>query len=485
MREGVLRETVGRHGRLLPSCGSVRDIVDDPRMRRPGAGRSITPVTLHVWAVCVLCGQPAPTLASLSHPSRIIGLQGEAQPIREATSAQGRPAAPSDALEWELAQTVIYLDYNATTPVDEGVLASMLPWMTDRFWNAASSHAGGRSAAESVERARDQVAELIGARRGEIVWTSGATEANNLALKGAIEASPSTRSRLVTVATEHKAVLDVASWLDDRGAQVTVLPVAKDGGVESDRLVAQLERDDVALVSVMAANNETGVVSDLRAIAHVVHEHGALLHTDATQIVGKLAFDVAELDVDLASMSAHKVYGPKGVGALYISRRVPVAPLIHGGGHERGLRSGTINVPGVIGFGVAAELAGAFIASGESERQRELVRHLVNELKSRVDDLDVVQSGASGLPNTVNVRIAGADAEAVMANAPAVLVSSGSACTSLTPSPSHVLLAMGFDRAAAAECLRFSVGRPTTEADITEAVRELASAVDRVRSLLR
>lgn len=416
---------------------------------------------------------------SLSHPPLTL-LVGELPPRRRPALINNCQAARSRN---GLASAVIYLDYNATTPIDERVLESMMPAMTDRFWNAASSHAGGRVASDLVEHARDQVADLIGARRSEIVWTSGATEANNLALRGAMDASvrPPKRSRLVTVATEHRAVLDVALWLREQGTGVTVLPVSSDGGIEIGRLQEELEQGDVALVSVMAANNETGAIADLRAIAEVVHEHGALLHTDATQVVGKLPFDVIRTGVDLASLSGHKFYGPKGVGALYAARRVSLKPLLHGGGHERGLRSGTTNVPGVVGLGTAAQISASGAATDE-HRQRALVHRIETHLRDNVGDIEVIASSLTRLPNTTMILFDGADSEAVMANAPTVLVSSGSACTSLSPAPSHVLTAMGLDSAAANQCIRFSVGRPTSVDDVDEAVRDITRAVHRVRS---
>lgn len=375
---------------------------------------------------------------------------------------------------------MIYLDYNATTPVDERVVDAMLPWLTTTFWNAASAHAGGRVAADAVEAARSDLAALIGARRGEIVWTSGATEANNLALLGAVAAAPAARRRLITTAVEHKAVLDVANYLRSSGASVTVLPVDRLGRVGLDDLEEELRRGDTAVVSVMAANNETGVLADLVPIAKLVHEHGGLLHTDATQIVGKLPFDVQAAGVDLASVSAHKLYGPKGVGALFVGRRVRLDPITHGGGHERGLRSGTLNVPGIVGFGRAASLA---LSADHADRLGQLRDRLTRALTNQVSDVEVMGEDAAKLPNTVNLRFVGADAEAVMANAPEVMVSSGSACTALTPEPSHVLLAMGLDRTASTECLRISVGRPTLEREVDDAAEMLAAAVRRVRAL--
>jgi cysteine desulfurase len=377
---------------------------------------------------------------------------------------------------------VIYLDYNATTPLDPVVLDAMLPWMTDQFWNAASSHAGGRRAADAVEQAREQVAALLGGRLGEIVWTSGATEAANLAIKGTMEAASPDQTKFITFATEHKCVLDVGSWLRTRGYDVLVLEVDTDGRPRLDQLAAELDRGGVRLVSMMAANNETGVLADLVAAGTLCHAADTLLHTDATQLVGKLAFDVADSGADLTSLSAHKIYGPKGIGALMVRRGVRVEPQLHGGGHERGLRSGTVNVAGAVGFGIAAAQAGD-IGADEAVRQAILIESFVGALMESVSDVSVVANDVERLPNTACVRIEGADAEAVMVNAPDVLVSSGSACTSLTPEPSHVLLAMGLERVAATECLRVSVGRPTTSSDVELAAAELGRAAARVRGL--
>ena len=376
----------------------------------------------------------------------------------------------------------IYLDFNATTPLDPSVLDSMMPWFTDQFWNAASSHAGGRVAVAAVEGARAQVAGLVGARPSEIVWTSGATEANNLALKGLVEMSASDRRRVVTFTVEHKAVLDCVTWIAAQGVPVTVIPVERDGSLPLDSLAAVVAKGDVAVVSVMAANNETGVLADLPAIAEIVHGGGAVLHSDATQVTGRIPFDVIRSGVDLASMSAHKLYGPKGVGALYVSRRVELAPQMHGGGHERGLRSGTLNVPGVVGFGAAAELAESTLES-EPERQRGLVDRFVHALRAELPDVAQTTDHPARLPNTVNLRIAGADADAVMANAPEVAVSSGSACTALVPAPSHVLRAMGLTNEEASECLRISVGRLTTGQDVVRAAASIVAAASRVRGV--
>lgn len=378
--------------------------------------------------------------------------------------------------------TSIYLDYNATTPVDDRVLEAMMPWFKDRFWNAASAHAAGEAARRAVEAARAQVAGLINARPREVVFTSGATEANNLALKGTCASRPSGRDTLLVSAIEHKAVLDTAEWLAGQGMRVEVVPVRQDGVID---LIA-LERSmgaHVLLVSVMLANNETGAVQPLREISRLAHECGAIVHTDATQAAGKVNVDVDALDVDLLSLSAHKFYGPKGVGALYVRRGVQVEAQQHGGGHEAGLRSGTLNVPGAVGLGAAASLR-AGVIDDDATRAARLVAELVAGLQELVPGTAVVGGPAERLPNTACLHFPGADAEAVMANARNVFVSSGSACTARIPEPSHVLVAMGLTAEEAYECIRFSVGRDTSREEVAVAVRDIARAVGRVRSLM-
>ena len=378
----------------------------------------------------------------------------------------------------------IYLDYNATTPVDPEVFQAMMPWFQESFGNSASQHGHGRAAAEVVETARQQVADLLGCSRSEIVFTSGATESNNLALKGAVENAPTGRRRVVIGATEHRSVLDTAEWLRRQGIGVALASTRRDGLVDLSALGALVARD-VAVVSVMLANNETGVVSPITEVAALVRDRGALTHTDATQAVGKIPVDVRALEVDLASVSSHKIYGPQGVGALYVKRRTVLAPLLHGGGHERGLRSGTLNVPGIVGFGTACAVARERLdADGEQSR------HLVGLLRTQLLEYfpsahPVAFDPSTGiepatLPNTLNLRFPGVDAEAVIANAPGVAISTGSACTSLVPSPSHVLVVMLGDAEAASECLRFSVGRPTTEAEVVEAAAQIGRAAQRV-----
>ena len=376
---------------------------------------------------------------------------------------------------------MIYLDYNATTPVDDRVIAEMLPFFSKTFANAASSHEMGRAASKAVDGARSKIAELIGVQRGELYFTSGATEANNLALRGLLQTALKSRPRLLVGATEHRAVLDTAHALRDAGVQVDEVPVGSDGLVDEEAYVGMLD-EGVGLVSIMWANNETGVIAPIARLAELAHDAGALFHTDATQAVGKVPIDLTTATVDLASLSAHKIYGPKGVGALFARHGVNLETQISGGGHERGLRSGTLNVPGIVGFGTAAALSIDCLAS-ERSRLEVLSAHLVEALRENINDVRVIAEDSPRLPNTVNIRMLGADSEAVMANTPRLAISSGSACTALVPEASHVLLAMGLRPEQAEECLRFSLGRPTTIDEIDAAVRHVTEAVRHVRLL--
>ncbi len=374
----------------------------------------------------------------------------------------------------------IYLDYNATTPVHTRVLEEMLPWFTDNFWNAASSHHLGAKARNAVETARQQVAELIGCHKSEIAFTSGSTESINLAIKGGVQASPD-RTSFVTSAAEHKAVLDVAVWLEEKGERVTLLPIDSNGEIDTSLFLSSLS-SKTALVSLMAANNETGVVTQLEPFIEETKRVGALFHTDATQAIGRLPFNVETLGVDLASLSGHKIYGPKGVGALYIRRGTSIEPMFHGGGHEKGLRSGTLNVPGIVGLGAAAQLCEE-LRDKRNKKTKELIDRLVGGLKQELSGIQILAENKVRLSNTVNIRFVGADADAVIANTPTVAVSSGSACTSMIPTPSHVLLAMGLTQIEAEECLRFSVGDLTTEEEIDTAAKDLITAVKRVKEM--
>jgi cysteine desulfurase len=357
-----------------------------------------------------------------------------------------------------------------------------LPWFSSNFWNAASSHLAGRFALDAVDAAREQVALAIGAHRNEIVFTSGSTESINLALKGAVATSPSRRN-VITISTEHKAVLDTAEWLKSNQSEVTIIPTDSAGVIDVSALEDALD-EGTAVVSAMAANNETGVVTNLQELIEVSQKHGALFHSDATQAIGRLPFNVEELNLDLASISAHKIYGPKGVGALFVRRGTQLEAVTHGGGHERGLRSGTLNVPAIVGFGAAANLVTSRMKQ-TTDKSIALVNQLVVGLNQQLVDIEIVAESTDRLPNTVNIRFNGADSDAVMANAPSIAVSSGSACSARIPSPSHVLMAMGLSSEEASECLRFSVGYPTTSEDIDKTITAIVYAVERVRELTK
>ncbi len=379
----------------------------------------------------------------------------------------------------------IYMDNHSTTRVDPRALEAMLPFFSESYGNAASkSHAFGWRAAEAVEEAREQVAALVGAEAREIVWTSGATEADNLAVKGAARFHAGRGRHVVTCRTEHKAVLDAARALEREGFEVQLLDVERDGRLDPARVRAAL-RPDTVLVSVMHANNETGVVHPIAEIARAAHERGALFHCDAAQSAGKLPFDVEALGVDLASLSAHKLYGPKGVGALYVRRRpvrARLVPLLDGGGHERGLRPGTLDVPGIVGFGKAAELAGAALAS-EPARLLALRERLRAGLLAGLDGVTVNGSLEHRLPGNLNVSFAGVEGEALMMAVREVAVSAGSACTSASLEPSYVLRAMGVSGALAHASIRFGLGRFNTEEEVDHAVRLFVEKVKRLREL--
>jgi len=379
----------------------------------------------------------------------------------------------------------VYMDYHATTPVDPRVLEAMLPWFTERFGNPANRHyQQGWEAGEAVEKARTEVARLIGAQAKEIVFTSGATESNNLAIRGVMLANRERGEHLVTVATEHKAVLDTCGRLEEDGWQVTVVPVAADGRVDPDRLAAVLTPRTV-LVSVMAANNEIGVVPPLAEIGRLCRARGVLLHSDAVQAVGKVPFDVDAMHVDLASVTAHKMYGPKGVGALYVRRqkpRVAMAPIVDGGGQERGLRPGTLNVPGIVGLGAAAALA-RDEAAAEAPRLAQLRGRLWTALQAALEGVRVNGSLEHRLPNNLHVSIDGVDGDALITSLTDVAVSSGSACASGRGEPSHVLAALGHGAARTAASLRFGLGRWTTADEVDFVARRVAEEVLRLRTM--
>jgi cysteine desulfurase len=384
----------------------------------------------------------------------------------------------------------IYLDHHATTPTDPRVVEAMLPWFTTKFGNAGSvNHPFGIEAREAVEQARASLAEMIGASPKEIVFTSGATESNNLALKGLAGLQRRRGNHLVGVVTEHRAVLDPLARLARRGFDLTLLPVDEHGFLTADAVAGAL-REDTLVCSVMLANNEIGTIQPISEIARVCRSSGVFFHCDATQAVGKMAVNVESLGVDLLSFSAHKIYGPKGVGALFVRRKAPhvrLEPLFDGGGQEFGLRSGTLAVPLIIGFAKALELC---IAEMDVERSRlrglrdNLYQRLLQQvlrLKLNGPPLDAAESRLAG---NLNVSFADVDGEALMMNMRRIAVSSGSACTSTNPEPSHVLRALGIGDDLTRASLRFGIGRSNTAADIDIAVEEVVHAVERLRNLM-
>jgi cysteine desulfurase len=381
----------------------------------------------------------------------------------------------------------IYMDNHATTPTDPRVVEAMLPYFTEHFGNASSrSHAYGWSAEKAVEKARDQVGAIIGGSGKEIVWTSGATESNNLAIKGAAEFYRDRGDHIITAQTEHKAVLDTCKRLEKEGYRVTYLPVEKDGRVAPAAVQAAMT-DKTILVTIMLANNEIGTVNPIDEIGAIVKAAGSaapLFHVDAVQGVGRIPFDVNKAKADLVSLSAHKIYGPKGVGALYVRRkpRVRLVALIDGGGHERGMRSGTLNVPGIVGFGKAAELAQTEMVT-ESKRLFALRERLRNGIQSRVSDTFINGSLEHRLPGSLNISFAYIEGEAMLMGLKDVAVSSGSACTSASLEPSYVLRALGVEEEMAHTSIRFGLGRFNTEEEVDFVIDSVVGKVNKLREM--
>jgi cysteine desulfurase len=380
----------------------------------------------------------------------------------------------------------IYLDYHATTPVDPAVLAAMLPFFSERFGNPSGrAHAFGQEAHRAVEEARAQVAALVGASPDEIVFTSGATEADNLALRGVMGARAAGGGHIVTSAIEHAAVLEPSRSLEREGFAVTRVEVGREGVVDVGAVKAAL-RTDTVLVSLMAANNEIGTLQPVAEVGEVCRERGILFHSDAVQALGHVPVDVAAWRVDLMSLSAHKMCGPKGVGALYVRKgrpRVRLRAQLEGGGQEKGLRAGTLNVPGVVGFGAAARLAAQALAAGEAERVRALRDRLFLALRARMDGVELNGAAEPRLPGNLNVSIARAEAETLILSLQGrVAISSGAACSEAGGKGSHVLRALGLPDERVYTALRFGIGRYTTDAEIDHVVLALAEAVDGARS---
>ena len=376
----------------------------------------------------------------------------------------------------------IYLDYQATTPMDPRVLEAMMPYFTYKFGNPHSrSHSYGWEAEEGVEKARAQVAKLIGADEKEVIFTSGATESNNLAIRGVAEFYKDRKNHIVTTVTEHKCVLDTCRHLEQQGFEVTYLPVQKNGLIDLEVLRAAVT-DKTVVVSIMAVNNEIGVIQPLAEIGKICREKKAFFHTDAAQAVGKIPLDVEAMNIDLMSISGHKIYGPKGIGALYVRRkpRVRLVPLIVGGGQERGFRSGTLPTPLCVGLGRAAAIAGVDMA-GEAQRLRRLRDRLLTNLARRVPGMRLNGDAEHRLPGSLNLSFPGISAQALIEASPSIAISTGSACTSAAVEPSYVLRALGLSDTLANASIRIGLGRFTTTVEADFAADALAAAATRLK----
>lgn len=375
----------------------------------------------------------------------------------------------------------VYLDYNATTPVDSRVLETMLPYFSESFGNASSDHVFGWDAAEAVEMARERISGLLNCKATELTFTSGATEAANLALFGFCKKNRSKGNHIITCKTEHKAILDSMQALEKEGFKITFLEVDADGNIDLDELEHSISSETI-LVCLMLANNETGLLHPLKEIAEIVHAKGVKLMSDITQAVAKIPVDSKELNLDLAVFSSHKIYGPKGVGALYINKKnkVDLDPTVFGGGQEKGMRPGTLNVPGIVGFGKAAE-----IAISDYPKESERILELRDQLEARLAEIEgayINSATAQRLPNTINVSFENIDGNHLIRKLNKLAVSRGSACTSNTIQPSHVLKAMGFSDELALSSIRISLGRNTTPEDIEFASEEIKNTVDQLKN---
>jgi len=381
----------------------------------------------------------------------------------------------------------VYLDNGATTPMDPAVLEAMLPYYREHFGNPASTiHAYGLAASQAVETARRQVAQLIGARPGEIIWTSGATESDNLAITGIAQKYRDKGNHIITCRTEHKAVLDTCEYLGHKGFEITYLPVDQEGMIDLEQL-RQVISEQTILISLMAVNNETGIIHPVARIGAIARERGVFFHCDATQAAGKVPIDVKAMKIDLLSLSGHKIYGPKGVGALYVSDRQPrvrPAAIIHGGGHEQGMRSGTLNVPGIVGLGRACEICREVMPQ-ESERLKKLADRLYHGIIDRVDCVSLNGHRDNRVGHILNLAFAYVEGETftLMMDMRGVAVSTGSACTSTAMGPSHVLRAMGAGDEVANVSIRFSLGRFNTEEEIDYAIKSVIEVLRKAREI--
>ncbi len=374
----------------------------------------------------------------------------------------------------EQTKKILYFDNNATTPIDPRVLNTTLPFLTHNFANPSSSHHFGLNVSEAIKKSRIQVAELIGAEENEIIFTSGATEAINIAIKGVAENYFGKGKHIITVSTEHYAVLDTCKYLETKGYEITYLPVTKDGLIDLNELKNSL-RTDTILVCVMFVNNETGVIQPIKEIASIAHEAGSLFMTDATQAAGKVEIDVDTLGIDLLCFSGHKMYAPKGIGALYVRKGIKLPTFIHGGGHERGVRSGTLNVPGIIALAKACE-----IAQSEMKQDSDRISALRNQLESellKIEGAFVNGNREHRICNTSNICFPNVDANVLIGRMKNVAVSNGSACTSAVVKPSHVLIAMGLSEDEAFGSIRFSLGKFNTQKEVLSVIKLISELV--------
>ena len=379
----------------------------------------------------------------------------------------------------------IYLDNQATTPIDPQVLSAMKPWLKDKFGNAASrNHPYGWEAEEAVEIARESISHIIGAIPKEIIFTSGATEANNIALQGVAGFYKNMGRHIITLKTEHKAVLDICDFLEKDGLEITRLPVQKDGLLDIDKFIGSI-RTDTIMVSVMHANNEIGVIQPISEIGSICKKKGIIFHVDAAQSVGKIPVDINKMGIDLLSISAHKMYGPKGVGALYMRRNNPqvqLQPIMYGGGHERGIRSGTLPVPNIVGFGRACEIS-QNVMTVECKKIMDLRDNLIKMIQDNMPKAIVNGSINMRLPGNLNMRFPGVNNEAIIAAMPEIAISSGAACTSSTMEASHVLLALGLSKNEAYSSLRFGIGRFNTVEDIEIAAQSIRQSMQKLMKM--
>lgn len=365
---------------------------------------------------------------------------------------------------------ITYLDYNSTTPIDPRVLEAMLPFFKDNFANSSSTHHFGQSINEKVKEAREQIANFINAESNELIFTSGATEAINIAIKGIAESYSNKGKHIITVSTEHKAVLDTCKDLERRGFEITYLPVQTNGLLDLNELQIAI-RPDTILVSVMFVNNETGVILPIKEIAKLAHEKGALFMTDATQVVGKIELDVDDLSIDLLCFSGHKMYAPKGIGALYVRNKTKLSPQIHGGGHEQGIRSGTLNVPGIIALAKACEIASEEMVL--NQRSISILRDKLETELLKLPNTSINGSSENRIYNTTNIGFKGQDANILIGRMKIIAVSNGSACSSAVVEPSHVLKAMGLNDDDAFASLRFSLGKFNTIENIETVIQKI------------